>query len=96
MKAKKAKIKAPEGEITASSYAEHAAAYCQRSGRGDGQHPVIRAGSGPWYEWLAYFAHIGHAHGRTGSFARECGKLTVPCLDPNDFDGGWRAREKAK
>ena len=83
------------GEITAANYAEQAMAYCKRSGRENGRHPVIHKGSREWSEWMAYFVHIGHRIGLPGSFADSQGKLTVPCLSPDDFDGGWRARPVA-
>jgi len=81
--------------ITAETYAKEAEAYCKRSGRENGTHPVIRKGSREWAEWMVYFVHIGHRFGLPNSFANSRGIMTVPCLDPNDFDGGWRARPVA-
>jgi len=77
----------------ATTYEEKAKAYCQRSGRDDGSHPVIVAGSHEWALWMAYFEHIGHSHAKPNSFANQRGRLTVPANTPDAFEPGWRASE---
>lgn len=79
----------------ANSYAENAKAYCSRSGRADGSHPVIVKGSPEWALWMEYFSHIGHAHANPRSFANNVGRLTVPSRSPDEFEPGWRASEGA-
>jgi len=77
----------------ASTYEEKAIAYCQRSGREDGNHPIIVAGTHEWALWMAYFEHIGHSHARPNSFANSRGRLTVPANTPDAFEPGWRASD---
>lgn len=77
------------------TYEARAVAYMQRSGRANGEHPVIKAGSREWVAWMDYFEHIGHPHGRAGSFARQRGSMTVPARWPDDFEPGWRSLPKA-
>lgn len=77
----------------ASSYEEKARAYCVRSGRQDGSHPVIVAGTREWALWMEYFDHIGHSHAKPNSYANSKGRLTVPANTPDAFEPGWRASD---
>ena len=79
----------------ANSYAGNAQAYCSRTGRADGSHPVIAKGTAEWARWMAYFEHIGHQHAHPKSFANSVGKLTVPARTPDEFEPGWQASEAA-
>lgn len=77
----------------AQSYEAKARAYCSRSGRQDGSHPIIEANTPEWSIWMEYFEHIGHPHAKSDSFANRRGKLTVPANTPDAFEPGWRASE---
>ena len=77
----------------AQSYEAKARAYCSRSGRQDGSHPVIEANTAEWSLWMEYFQHIGHSHAKPDSFANQRGRLTVPANTPDAFEPGWRASE---
>lgn len=84
--------KAGSGEMSnASTYAENAIAFCRRAGRAEGTNPVISSDGPGWSLWMEYFEHIGHAHGRPNSYARQVGRLTVPARSPDEFEPGWRA-----
>jgi len=85
------------GEMSnASTYAENAIAYCQRTGRENGNHPVIEKGTENWALWMNYFAHIGHSHASPRSFANMRGRLSVPTETPDEFEPGWKASPAAE
>lgn len=77
----------------AQSYEAKARAYCSRSGRQDGSHPIIETNTPEWSLWMEYFQHIGHPHAKSDSFANRRGRLTVPANSPDAFEPGWRASE---
>lgn len=77
----------------ANTYEAKAREYCQRSGREDGTHIVIVAGTREWALWMEYFTHIGHSHAKKNSFANNRGRLTVPASTPDAFEPGWKAGE---
>jgi hypothetical protein len=77
----------------AQSYEAKARAYCSRAGRQDGSHPIIEANTAEWSVWMEYFAHIGHPHAKSDSFANRRGRLTVPANTPDAFEPGWRASD---
>ena len=82
----------PSQELSnAQTYAANAIAYCRRSGRANGVHPVIQQGSAEWSRWMQYFDHIGHEHAKPNSFAQRIGRLTVPSKTPDEFEPGWQA-----
>ena len=81
------------GLSNAETYAANAMAYCKRSGRENGAHPVITKGTSQWHLWMRYFEHIGHPHAKPNSFANMSGRLTVPANSPDEFEPGWLASE---
>ena len=80
------------GPVTAANYHDRAVSFCKRSGRANGDHPVIERGSPEWDHWMRYFQRLGISHGRQTSYANATGRMTVPTMTPDEFDPGWSMR----
>ena len=80
--------------VTGANYEKRATSFGALMGYSPDGWPVVREGQPEFLDWLEYFFHIGHPHGRSASFAARHGVLTVPASSPHDFDPGWQARPR--